>query len=370
MKVAVLKLGSRISYNSKDTSGGNGEARSLINMMDNAGIDVHVYTKILKKDILIPNISWHNILDDYKNVQDYDAVIVINGMVNFFGGCEDRAQILNYHIIQNFNGPVFYLHCDPALKFTQIWKSVNAKEWGQSYKEEDIFITKEPIVITQQYNIDEVAKIYTSKNAVKPKEIIHYPFEQFPMMLNPLEFNENPLYDLSYGGTMRGGKREDNIVRYYFGYPENISVNVFGKIQEKNFKSEKIKGLRQPEYDGPIKYDDMLYRMNQSLSHVVIGDKQYSSIEMINQRVYESINASVVTFVDIALDTSRRIYKNDKALCDFLYVKNREQVITRINQLKDNPDIRKEIIRQQFNAVNFDKNKYCKGLCNIISKYS
>ena len=43
MKVAVLKLGSRISYNSKDTSGGNGEARSLINMMDNAGIAVQLF---------------------------------------------------------------------------------------------------------------------------------------------------------------------------------------------------------------------------------------------------------------------------------------------------------------------------------------
>ena len=50
MKVGVIKLGSRISFNANDTSGGNGEARSIIKMLHGGGADVEIFTKILKKD--------------------------------------------------------------------------------------------------------------------------------------------------------------------------------------------------------------------------------------------------------------------------------------------------------------------------------
>ena len=49
MKIAVIKLGARIVFGDNiGTSGGSGEARSIINMLLKAKAEVHVFTKINK----------------------------------------------------------------------------------------------------------------------------------------------------------------------------------------------------------------------------------------------------------------------------------------------------------------------------------
>ena len=97
MKIAVVKLGARVSYSSQGTSGGTGEAISIINMLKSHA-DVTVFTKILKKDKNPDDVTFVDIEDDC-NTANFDALVVINGSVNFFGGAEDWHQIMNYKII-------------------------------------------------------------------------------------------------------------------------------------------------------------------------------------------------------------------------------------------------------------------------------
>lgn len=370
MKVAVIKLGSRISFNANDTSGGNGEARSIIRMLHKGGADVCIYTKILKKDTLVPDYEWYD-LSDPTTLSDgvrADALVVLNGNVNFFGGQEDREQLLNYVIINQFKGPVFYILCDPELTLSQVWHSVQKKSWAGNWAEKDLHITRDDIVyVSQPHDVEKVVASL-GKLDIKPAKIVHYPFEKFPCLNDRLPFNPSHEVDLSYGGTMRGGKRLKKMVKFYFGHPSHISVEMFGKIAEEDFDTKHTFGLRPPSFTGPVKYADMLPKMNRALAHCVIGDPWYEEINDMAQRCYESIQSSVVTFIDADLDRLRRVYGANKELADFLYVNDRAELSEKIELLRCSPDIRRQIVEAQFEAVNFDANEYCQSFVALLKK--
>lgn len=365
MKIAVIKLGARISFNAKDTSGGNGEARAIIKMLKLGGADVHIFTKILAKDNLVEDYSWHNLSEDI-DTSEMDALIVLNGAVNFFGGAEDKEQLMNYVIINHFKGPVFYTLCDPALTLKQIWPSVEKKDWASNWSEESLLITRNDIVYLSQPWDTELVKKKLGKNEVIPKAILHFPFEQFPCLNEMLPVNHTPLVDLSYGGTMRGGRRAKKMVKFYFDHPTDLLVEMFGKIEEKDFADKLIAGLYQPEFTGPVQYNDMLVKMNKSLSHCVIGDPWYEQINDIPQRLYESVWSNVITFVDSDMDKIRRVWKNDKELGDFLYVQSRQELTEKIKFVKEDTSIRMDILNCQISAINFNATEYCENFVNLI----
>lgn len=373
MKVGVIKLGSRISYGGRDTSGGNGEVRSIIKILLNAGTEVHVFTKILDKDESVEKINFHQMEDYYDKINDLnlDCLLVLNGNVNFFGGAEDRPQILNYYIINNFKGSVFYVLCDPALQLKQIWPSISRKSWASKYKEKDILITRSDITyISQPYRVDLLIKDILPKNGIQIDHAVYFPFEKFPCLNNiipPATLSELKA-DVSYGGTMRGGKREKKMIQFYFGYSENIDVEMFGKIELADFKPKLVGNLRPPRFSGTVKYDDFLPKMNTALSTVVIGDPLYETLEDINQRVYESIWSNVLTFIDSEFDKKRRVFGIDKEIADFLYVEDRKQVENKVNIIKKNPDIREEILNSQIKIINFDDAKYSYQLLGILEE--
>lgn len=367
MKVAVIKLGSRISFNARDTSGGNGEARSIIKMLHKGGAAVHIYTKILDKDNLIPEYRWHDISPDHMTINHYDALVVLNGNVNFFGGAEDREQLLNYKMINGFAGKIVYVYCDPALTLKQVWPSVQKKPWASNWTERDLNITRKDIVyLSQPHDVEKVMHDICKKDII-PTAIHHYPFEQFPCLNEQLLMNESPAVDLSYGGTMRGGKRAKKMVKFYFNHPEEISVEMFGKIEEKDFNAKLLTGVtRVPTFSGPVRYDEMLPKMNKAMCHIVIGDPYYEQINDLPQRVYESIWSNVVTFIDHDMDKMRRVYGRDKVLADFLYVSDRQEASEKIMLLKTDAGLRKQILEDQIAAVSFNADQYCQKFVELI----
>lgn len=370
MKVGVIKLGSRISYGGRDTSGGNGEVRSIIKILRNGGAEVHVLTKILDKDNKVDGIFFYQMEEFYDKINDLglDCLMVLNGNVNFFGGAEDRSQILNYHVINNFKGKVFYTLCDPALQLKQIWPSISKKPWASNYKEKDILIKRDDITyISQPYRTDLLIDII-NKNGIPINHAIYYPFEKFPCLneiILPAPLSELKA-DISYGGTMRGGKREKKMIQFYFGYSQGVDVEMFGKIELADFKPKLVGNLRPPRFSGTVKYDDFLPKMNTALSTVVIGDPLYETLEDINQRVYECAWANVITFIDSEFDKKKRVFGACKEIADFLYVDNKKQVEERINLIKQYPDIREEILNTQIETINFNDTKYSRALLSIL----
>lgn len=371
MKVAVIKLGSRISFGANDCSGANGEARSICKMLKLGGAEVHIFTKILKKDTLVEEYQWHDLtdwcgLDNELQGTKIDALVVLNGTVQFYGGVEDKEQLYNYSMINEFKGPVFYVYCDPELTLKQVWPSVSKKDWAGNWSEELLNITRSDIIyLSQPYDTEKVMKDL-KKNEIIPAKMVHFPFEQFPCLNENLPFNPIPEVDLSYGGTMRGGKRIKKMVKFYFGHPEDISVEMFGKIKAEDFEPKQYLGHRLPNFSGPVKYDDMLSKMNKAMAHCVIGDPYYEQINDMPQRTYESISSNVVTFIDHDMDKLRRVYGRDKVLADFLYVQSREELSDKIQLLKADINLRQQILEDQFAAINFDPKKYCESFVELL----
>lgn len=367
MKVAVLKLGARIVFGSKvGSSGGSGEAASLIDMLTKGGVDVHCFTKILAKDENPSHVTLLDINDSFQQIvtPEYGALIVINGAVNFFGGQEDPSQILNYRVINQFTGPVYYIYCDPNLPLKQIWSSIEKKPWASNWSKSDIEITKPIHVVSQSYNLVKNKELF-EKQGYTVASIQQYDFQKFPMMFEQIE---EPLFgktiDISYGGTFRSGRREKKLIEFYFGYPTSINIEVFGKIKQTDFNEKKIANLRPPLFTGPVDYNKMITKMSSSKCHIAIGDNQYPDFEMISQRVYESIMAGCLVFIDVEFDKNKRIFGHNKYLSGFSYVKNRDEVVERFNSLSDE-DIQK-IVKLQHIVVDFNEKEYCENFVKLL----
>ena len=373
MKIAVIKLGARITWET-DAAVAPGEAISICKALHQGGADVHVFTKLLFKDTLHTSLNWHNIVEDH-DTSGLDALVVINGNVNFFGGAEDEAQILNYKIVNHFKGPVVYIMCDPELPFCQIWESVAKKPWGGKYKEEDINVTRKINVLSQAANVDAVVARWP-KRGVPIYKVFHFPMDQFPLLNNWLPPSQNPLVDLLYGGTARGGRRIPNLYYWYWNLPADISVELFGSIDRADFekhaslKEVNLDLARAPEFKGKVKYCDVLPTMNLALAHLVTGDPSYEVLDLIPQRFAECIAAGNVVFIDANMDKNKRLYQGDtydaKLLREFVIVEDKDQLTERIRSLKDFPKFRAMIITAQREALNFKAETFCTSLVRTI----
>lgn len=367
MKIAAIKLGARIAPGG--TSGGSGEALAILDMLAYNN-EVHAYTKVLSKDAAIKNITMHQIIDEYTTINDenYDALVVINGAVNYFGGVDSPDQTLNYYLINNFKGKVFYILCDPSLTLKQIWPSVAKKEWSANYTQSDIDIVRTDIeYISQPKDVNRILQDI-AKNKIMVSNISHYPFEQFPMIQEKtkwLSLDERK-YDILYGGTFRSGKRQDDMIKFYFDY-DDLNVTMFGKISEKDFTEKKVANKTFPNFEGAINYDKFNEKMSLAVSTVIIGDKYYKEIDDLAQRIYESINAGVITFIDSDYDRNKRVYKNEM-LQKFLYVDSKEDVVKRLDIIKSmTADQFDSLLKLQYEDVKLDIEKYKLDFSNLLS---
>lgn len=395
MKIGVIKLGARITWET-DAAVGPGEAISICKALKRGGAEVHVITKILKKDTLDPSLTWWNILGsegfegsgvDQAVLDNLDALLVINGNVNFFGGAEDAAQIMNYGVINNFKGPVIYVMCDPELPLLQIWENVSKKPWGMNYREADINITRGNIhVLSQPFAVDKVEARWRAKKGTAPIDsVFHFPMERFPLLNDWMKPSADTKVDLLYGGTTRGGRRVPNLFKWYWNLPSDISVEIFGKIDQDDFlKHPKlnerlcqgklghvlVSGDTPPAFTGMVKYCDVLPKMNTSIAHLVTGDPSYEELDIIPQRTMECIAAGNVVFIDANMDTSRRIYPPESLVHEFLYVRNQAELVERLRLMKSDPEFRAGVILGQHDAINFDADMFCKSLVEKIAEFT
>lgn len=380
MKIAVIKLGARITW---DTDGAvaPGEAVSICKALLRGGAVVHVFTKILKKDTLDASIAWHNISDsDQADLEGLDVLLVINGNVNFFGGAEDREQIMNYAIINNFPGKVVYVMCDPELPLMQIWDNVSKKEWGIGYREQDVLVTRTDIHVLSQPHALGAMKKYWPKKAVQPGSFFHFPMDRFPFLNEWIAPLEQPKIDLMYGGTHRGGRRIPNLFKWYWNLPDDISVEIFGNIDAMDFLTHKQLAKRlcgnragvhaskdkPPAFTGKVKYDQVLPKMNSALAHLVTGDPSYEILDIIPQRTAECIAAGNVVFIDSVMDKGRRIYPIGSFANEFLYVATQEELIERLNIVKTDPNIRLDVLHAQRVAINWNAETFCESLVSTL----
>ena len=370
MNIALIKLGSRISINSVGTSGGTGETLSIIKMLTTAGANVDAYTKVLSRDEKPVDFNILDIESNYLDInnKNYDCLLVLNGNVTYFGGKDNRSQTLNYYIINNFKGKVFYIMCDCNLFLKQIWPSIINKSWASLYSRQDIEIVRDDIIyITQACDVSKVTQ--KAQRYVNIKKSIYFPFEKFPLLtLRDMPINEFPEYDILYGGTFRSGRREADMIKFYFGYdPDLYKVEMFGNINFNDFNKSKVDGLTSPIFSGPVNYDKFPEKMHESMATVIIGDKIYKELDDLAQRIYESIRIGNVVLIDSSYDYNKRVFKNSELL-EFNYVTTREDVENRLDRLRNDSKLREHLIELQRLDTEINEKDYCITLINILKE--
>lgn len=363
MKIAVLKLGGRIANEGHGISAF--EAVTVSKMLTIGGFQVDCFTKISSRDKPINDLNILDINKYHDKISgNYDALMVLNGNLNFYGGKETPEQLLNLKVLNNFEGPVFYIFIDTLLPLKNVWKSVERKPWGNKWKKEDILITRDDITyLTMCYDTDAVYEI-TEKTGINPKEVIYFPFEKYAFFQDRLDYIGNKTNDLTYGANSFRNKRAKKFVKYYFGLPEDLSVSFYGKMKPEDFKNKLDEGIRQPVFEPPIQFKENLSKMNESIATVNISDN-FNEGRQLNPRVYETVLANVVSFMDLDYDPSKRAFK-DPELQDFLYVSSKKELIEKLRKLKEDPTLMKEIINKQYTDSYISKEQLSLQFCELI----
>lgn len=359
MKIAVMKLGARIHENDKIGSASN-EALATIKMLQLGGADVTAFTKVLDSDKKYNWIKDYQVFFDTMN--DFDRLIIVNGNLNFFGGkCSDDGPEI-YRAINLFQKPKIYMFYDPYLGMKQCYKSVLSKDWGQKYTQEQLEIKPNTLhYITQCKQTNLI-------NEIGQKSCTYYPIEKFPMIMEKEHWEvdfDKAEFDLNYAGTFRGGRREESMIEFYFGLPEDIRVQMFGNIKLDQFSKQG--NLRAPDFGKAVTHEKVRENIQKALATVIIGDPKYIELDDIAERFYESIIYGQVTFIDEKYDHTNRAY-NNISLQKFLKVKNREDLVYKLKAIKSDKQLFYDILSQQYKDLfsNFDKYQFCKGLVNLI----
>ena len=362
MKVAIFKIGARIHQNEKIGNSTN-EILSCVEMLLEAGVNVTGITKVLdsdNKDTTFPikDFKWF-----FENINSFDKVIVVNGTYNFFGGAENECDIMTYKAINKFDKEIVYMLYDPYLTPKQMAKNVESKEWGSKYNIDELVIPENRL-----HYITQCRDTSSFKPECK-KTIQYYPLELFPMFTEHGYFTEVDFdkaeFDLNYAGTWRGGRREKSMIKYFFGLPDDIRVQMFGNLKLEQFK--KHGDLRPPQFGAPVTHDKVRENILRGLSTVIIGDPLYAKLDDIAQRAAESIIFGQITFIDSDYDRKNRFYK-DKELKDFLRIDNREQLVDRLRFIKKDKTMFYNLLKAQRDDLfkDFDPHQYCVGLAKMI----
>lgn len=396
-KLAVCKIGGRISFgkvdkdgnvsNARDTSGGNGEAKAIIDIAQKSGkFDITVLTKTTSKDYFPKEYKFvdavkllqEDKIESFLAEQDFDVLLLINGSINCFGGAEQSimSDLALYKAMHFFKKKIVFCSCDICIPFVpDIWKTVAPKEWSSKYKQEDFDLGgKTFYMLTQARDLDALHKILDSKkgNVFKRENIDNFSFEKFPCenAIQYVDVNPSPAYDLLYGGTLRAGRRIKKIVNWYYNHP-SLNIELFGNMDQDKIDAvaKKVYGIfHKPSFNDPVNYLENSKKMNQALATIVIGDDMYEETSTVQQRAYEAMCANVVTFIDEKLDKPHNVYGFNPGLEKFLYLQSPSQLEKRIQMLKDTPELRAKILALQQKIVSFDRQEWYNDFAEKLLK--
>lgn len=372
--------------NSRDITSGCTEAKTIIDILERSGkFEIGVLTKILDKDWMPDKYEFystlelgHEDMDKFFAEKKFDYMLIVNGSINCFGGAEDAMipDLCIYRMMHYFPRKIFYCQCDLAINLLfDVYDYISSKPWASKYKREEYDISNKDItMITQAKNLDAHLKEVNKPKMYqfKREQLKHFSFEKYPVIMPfaHVDRNESPKYDLGYGGTLRGGRRIKKLVKYYFNYPESISVNLYGKLDDPKLLESARKcygdSMRMPELGTICNFVDNGKVLNQSLATIVIGDEIFERTQTVQQRAWQAICANVIAFVDEALDKDKTFYGHDDVMKRFMYVANQDDVIKRIEGLRKKPELRDYILNKQQEMASFNVESWANELANDI----
>lgn len=367
MKIGVMKIGARLSLGSRNTSATNYDVWSIVDVLkDIEGNEIHIITGIGPQSRFPNYVTSHKIEKTDINALGLDILLVFNGNINFFGGKEAVDQIMNFYNINRFDGPIGYMNTDGLLNLKQPWNMIRLKDWKDNWNEEEINVYRTNIFyISQGYNADKIAQLAHKNKSVRfePDQVFHFPIQDaIRYHTTKPVLPRKRVYDLIYGGSFRNGARELDMVKYYFGH-EELEVLMFGSLRLSQFKDNPS---GPPKFQGSVPHSDFVWKLSCGKSTVVIGDDWYKD-NMITLRVYESMCANVLTFIDESFDPQHRIHKDPK-MEELMYVHSKQDVIDRVKEMSSHESLRREVFDKQRDLFHdFDREEYKSNLMKVLA---
>lgn len=319
------------------TNAAGNEMMSLRRMMEAMGHEVEIISR--------KNIPEENIIEFAEaDINKYEKLMVVPGNINFFGGVPNDNILNAYELVAKFDGILNVILTDAKIGLQQLWPSIKNRFEKEAWK--DVDLTEEDVKLTQPVNVislnsdfDWVRKKQIS-DTLEIIDIHHHDFDKFALWLNM--FKEFPKVektcDLIYGGSFRSGMRLDKMEDFLFNLGEDIKVETYGTLKEKQFKDEYE---QKPEFGKKVKGDQVINNNSRGLATVVLGEANVDN-KMTTARVWESMLSQAVCFIDNDYDPDHKIIDTE-----FNYVYNKEDLIEKIKKLKEDPEFAEKVVRHQ-----------------------
>lgn len=305
MKIAVCKGGTNITFSKNNRSAANADILYALRQLNPKVIDVTIVTKKTRNTYIPSVLSFIDIED--VDFDTFDLVLLFNFSINFFGGIEDPNLLNLYRKLSKTNTSIVYVQTDGQLPFKQLWPSIQGREWAKDYSESEFFVDPSKVVyLTQGQDLLKVRKEIDKKDDnIRPRGMLHYPWAQTILAGSTLAkyeeykgFDKRP-YDLAFGGATRNAHKRKKI-ESYFTNPMFCNL-LFGNLR----------GI--PDYPHvtkhkAVRYQEFIPTMMKARGTVIIGDKHYEN-NYFTLRMYESVIAGCLTYIDRDLDTYMNFYQ-------------------------------------------------------------
>ena len=129
------------------------ETYNIAKILEKQGYDVTVATTV-NTDIAVAY--------DKLNVNSFNKVLVMNALVDFPGGEENKMIDAMFRFLKPYKGPIYNILVDLAIPFKQLYPLVKDKKWNKYKSAEEINLDNEFIILSQSPNKEEVKRIYAN----------------------------------------------------------------------------------------------------------------------------------------------------------------------------------------------------------------
>lgn len=308
MKIAICKIGANITFSSGNKSAANADILYFLRQLEIDDHDVTIHTHKTRNTFIPKRIGFEEI-QETQSFDIYDKVLVFNGSINFFGGAPDPNLFALYRALARTSGcPIIYVNTDGALPFKQLWPIIRHREWAQGMTEYEFDIEEMNVhYLTQGRNVAKMIELVQRKpEHIIPAGFNHYPLYQTILAKhekfikpNEQQFEFRP-YDLGFGGYTRNTYKRKRIEHYYNSRHWNTLL--FGNLRGVTAPNTKIMAK--------CSYQQFIKRMHYCRATVIVGDEFYED-NFFTLRMYESLLADNMVFIDERLDPDHDFYMGD-----------------------------------------------------------
>lgn len=318
MKLAICKGGTNVTFSNNNGSAANADIQYLLRQLDISKHDVTIVTHKTRNTVIPKRLRFQEI-QETEDFDNFDKILLFNFSINFFGGAEDPNLIQLYRALARTRTEIVYINTDGQLPFRQLWPSIWKRDWAKDYVEEEFHITSDKVrYLTQGYNIPKVRKqIAKKRDSITPHAIDYYNIPRTVLAKHELyikdakhKWHERP-YDLAFGGYVRNSHKRKKIEKFY-NQPNTL---LFGNLRD----------TRAPlaTFERKVSYQSFIRKMQTAKATIIIGDKDYNN-NFFTLRMYESLLADCITYIDQELDPYRRFYGQNS---EHMYITNNSEML-------------------------------------------